>query len=71
MISMMKMEKDFSNMKFFDFNISWHSLIALANEDYRTFETHLFILDPDLNLENDNSSLKEYISKKSIIIFIS
>lgn len=68
-ISMMQMEKDFSNMRFFDFNISWNSLIALANEDYRTFETHLFILDPDLNLENDDSSLKEYIGKRKIINF--
>lgn len=68
-ISMMKMEKDFSNMKFFDFNISCNSLIALADEDYRTFETHLFILDPDLSLENDDSILKEYISKRSIVNF--
>lgn len=63
------MKETRAQMKFFNFNMSWTNLISLVNEDPETFESHLFILDPDLNLNNENSGLINYLKNHDIVNF--
>lgn len=62
-------KKVLANMKLLNLKMSWSHLISLVNEDSKTFETHLFILDPELNLNNKNSELANYLRNHDNIRF--
>ncbi|MCT3602839.1 hypothetical protein EFS28_03415 [Lactobacillus acidophilus] len=62
---------DINNFKFPKFNMvninmSWKQLVQLYQSDTDLFSDSIFILDPDVNMENKNSPLSEYIENHAL-----
>ncbi|MBB1069227.1 AAA family ATPase [Limosilactobacillus sp. RRLNB_1_1] len=56
------------SLEWLNVNISWSHLLNLYNSNPSNFSDYIILLDPDLNMELENSPLNEYI-KKHIVQF--
>lgn len=49
-----------------DVKMSWNTLVTLLNNDPDNYSNYVFLLDPDMNINNKNSPLKGYMENNIV-----
>lgn len=62
-ISVGQFSNNLLKLKWLDVNISWSHLLNLYSSGPDNFKDYFFILDPDLNLDNKDSQLNDYMNE--------
>lgn len=58
--------KTIPNYEKIDTTMSWTTLVNLLNADPENYKDYIFILDPDTNIENENSEFRKYLENNYV-----